>query len=414
MILSLEIKNYRSYKDKVIFSMEASSSKSKDFNYTEISKYKILRTALMYGANASGKSNIIKALFELRNLIIFKPKVEDKILLDDPFKFNEDNLNQPVEFELDFLINQIKHKYSFSILHNNIVSEKLLYFPSFREVLIFERNKMNTESTVQSGVLGNEFGKKEINVFKNQLILSKFGDDEPHEFISEIYLYFKNMFVFNSTNKIHYEVLNDKVSNDLIGDKELKKRLEILLQIADTKINSLDIKKQVENIIDKSEYFWKKNDFYILGNHDYYKGNKKTGEVGLSLLEESIGTQSLYALGTKILQAIEQGSVIVIDELDTSLHSFITKMLVSLFQNETINKKNSQLIFTTHDISLLDKDLIRKDQVWITEKNNKGESDLYSLQDFEGLREDTSFDRWYLSGKFGGIPQIKSLQDHFE
>lgn len=393
--------------------MEASASKAKGFNFSEISNFKVLRTALMYGANASGKSNIIKALFELRNLIVYRPKVDDKILLDDPFKFNKESQNMPVELELEFLIKEIKYKYSIAILNNVIVKENLSYWPNQRETIIFQRSELDANNTVQNGILGNDFGKKKINVFKNQLLLSKFGDDEPHEFISEVYLYFKNMFVFNSTNKMHYETLNDKISNDLLDDEELKKRLEILLQIADTKINSLSIKKQSETIIDKSEYLWRKNDFYILGNHDYFDGDIKKGEIGLSLLEESIGTQSLYALGTKILQALEQGSVIVIDELDTSLHSFITKMLVSLFQDKTINKNNSQLIFTTHDISLLDKDLIRKDQVWITEKNNKGESDLYSLQDFEELREDTSFDRWYLSGKFGGIPQIKSLQDYF-
>ena len=126
-----------------------------------------------------------------------------------------------------------------------------------------------------------------------------------------------------------------------------------------------------------------------------------------------MGTQSLFVLGAKIIEALEDGSVLIIDELDTSLHSFITKMIVMLFQDPDINKNHAQLIFTTHDISLLDKDLIRKDQVWITEKSEKGETDLYSLQDFENLREDTSFDKWYLSGKFGGVPQIKSLKEFF-
>ena len=144
-----------------------------------------------------------------------------------------------------------------------------------------------------------------------------------------------------------------------------------------------------------------------------YDNNILVGETTLSLLEESIGTQSLFVLGAKIIETLEKGSVLVVDELDTSLHSFITKMIIMLFQDKNINNKNAQLIFTTHDISLLDKDLIRKDQVWITEKNDKGETDLYSLQDFENLREDTSFDKWYLSGKFGGVPQIKSLKDFF-
>jgi AAA15 family ATPase/GTPase len=114
-------------------------------------------------------------------------------------------------------------------------------------------------------------------------------------------------------------------------------------------------------------------------------------------------------LGGKILRTLEKGGLMIVDELDTSLHPFITKMIVMIFQSETTNPKNAQLIFTTHDVSLLDRDLIRRDQVWIAEKNEKGSTELYSLQDFD-VREDTPFEKWYLAGKFGGLPKIKSIE----
>ncbi len=104
----------------------------------------------------------------------------------------------------------------------------------------------------------------------------------------------------------------------------------------------------------------------------------------------------------------------MIDELDTSLHPYITKMIVMMFQSEKLNPNNAQLIFTTHDVSLLDKDLVRKDQVWIAEKNEQGATDLYSLQDFEGIPDDVSFEKWYMAGKFGGLPQIKSIESIFD
>jgi hypothetical protein len=109
---------------------------------------------------------------------------------------------------------------------------------------------------------------------------------------------------------------------------------------------------------------------------------------------------------------LELGNTLIVDELDTSLHPFITKMIVMLFQSQTTNPKNAQLIFTTHDVSLLDRDLIRRDQVWIAEKSEKGSTELYSLQDFD-VREDTPFEKWYLAGKFGGLPQIKSIESLF-
>lgn len=413
MLLNLRLKNYRSYKEEVNYSLEASSSKAKDFNYVLVNDFKVLKTSLMYGPNASGKSNIVRALFELRNLVTKKPALDEDIAIYDPFKFNNDTVTSPVEFCIEFLIEKNKYKYWIVILGNVILKEVLTYFPNGRETNIFTRNEFDEHKEVQNGVLGYDFGKKQISVFKNQLVLSKFGDDEPHELISKVFLYFKRMFVYNATNKLHYEILNDKISEAILKDENLKLKLEKLINYADTKINGLSIHKSNLKSKNKLEYLWKKSDFNISGIHDFYDGDKLIRQTNLSLLEESIGTQSLFVLGAKIIEALEIGSVLVIDELDTSLHSFITKMIVMLFQDQEINKNSAQLIFTTHDISLLDKDLIRKDQVWITEKNNKGETDLYSLQDFESLREDTSFDKWYLAGKFGGVPQIKSLRDYF-
>ncbi len=118
-------------------------------------------------------------------------------------------------------------------------------------------------------------------------------------------------------------------------------------------------------------------------------------------------------MGGVILKALEYGTTLFIDELETGLHPFISKLLISLFQSKRINKKNAQLVFTTHDTNLLDRNLFRKDQFWFAEKNSQGETDLYSLQDFSDVREDTPFDKWYMAGKFGGVPNIKSLESLF-
>ncbi|MBK8627426.1 MAG: ATP-binding protein [Saprospiraceae bacterium] len=183
-----------------------------------------------------------------------------------------------------------------------------------------------------------------------------------------------------------------------------------MITAADTKIKSIDVKYKDK---DKLEISSKNNPFQVFGIHDVYKNESIIGDEYLPFANESTGTQSLYVLGGKILSILESGGVLAIDELDTSLHPFITKMIVMIFQNKNLNPKNAQLIFTTHDVTLLDRDLIRRDQIWISEKDEKGVSDLYSLQDFDGVREDTPFDKWYLAGKFGGLPKIESIESIF-
>lgn len=420
MILEIKIKNFRSYKEETIFTMIPNASEYKIENIAELNdnQIKILKTALIYGANASGKSNIIRALYEIIKLLIHKPKVDEEIKLYDPFIFDIDSKDRPCEFEITFIGPQeIKFNYKIIILKNAVIEEDLFYYPNNNETQLFSRKPYSDNERIQKGVLTE--GNKEINVFANQLFLSRFGSDDPHEILTDVYLYFKSSIeIINATNEKHREKIFKEVSSILSEDKELKSRLSKLIRAADTKINDISIhkfeEKHLESLDKDSQNIIQKNPFFVFGIHEVYKDDNIEGAKILPLEEESTGTKSLYSIGGKIVSTIQNGGVLIVDELDTSLHPFITKMIVMIFQSKILNNKNAQLIFTTHDVSLLDKDLIRKDQVWIAEKNKKGISDLYSLQDFEGLSEDTPFEKWYLAGKFGGLPQIKSIESIFE
>ena len=148
--------------------------------------------------------------------------------------------------------------------------------------------------------------------------------------------------------------------------------------------------------------------------HGLYNDGEDLGKTAdLPLKEESFGTRSLFLIGCYILQALQNGSPFFIDEMDSGLHSYITQLIVDIFRNERINRNNAQLIFTTHDVNLLDQNTIRKDQVWFTEKNEQGVSEIFSLSDFEDVREDTLFAKWYLNNKFGGVPSLKPLEKLF-
>jgi AAA15 family ATPase/GTPase len=422
MILQFKIKNYRSYKDEITFTMEADSSKQKLQNVCELTlgnedTIKALKTSIIYGANASGKTNLIKALYQLTFFILYKPKVEERINFYEPFLFEQTCKDAPSEFELTFIgPHELKYIYSIKITAFAVLEEKLDYYPSNRITNLFTRESYNPEKRIQVGTLGDSLNKKEITVFSNQLLLSKFGDDEPNELLSEVFLHFTKYSVINATNPKHKDFIHASLNKELYENSALRAKVSKLINAADTKIEGIDLVFSNElNTNNRDDSARIKDPYIIYGLHELYNESQKTNQLQrLDFKDESHGTKTLYILGGKVLSTIEKGGVLIVDELDTSLHPFLTKMIVMIFQSEKINKKNAQLIFTTHDVSLLDRELIRKDQIWFTEKDEKGVTDMYSLQDFEGLREDTPFEKWYLAGKFGGIPNIISIESLFE
>lgn len=419
MIVYLKTKNFRSYKAETVFTMEASSSSNqKKSNIAEIhngtKKLKVLKSAMIYGANASGKSNLIQVIFEICKLLLVKQKLTDPISICDPFLFDTATKNKNTEFEICFVgPRNIRFVYQVSIRNNIIITENLDSYPGKKNLI--SRHAYNSQLQTQKGTIEKN---KEVSVFANQLILSRFGFDEPHELLSEVFSYFTNYVIINATNSYHEERINEIINNQLYNNESQRKRLSKLIAEADTQIKDIKITKLNEDdylhLPESSRQALKQNPFMVFGVHNLYSEDKIISSQELPFSQESVGTRALYNLGGSVLKVLDTGGVLVVDELDSSLHPFITKMLVSLFHSAKVNPKNAQLIFTTHDVTLLDKDLIRRDQVWIAEKDKYGATELFSLQDFEGLREDTPFEKWYLAGKFGGLPKIKFIDSIFD
>lgn len=412
MLLEFKIKNFRSIKDEMIFSMVAESSRSKPSNYFNCSlanedKVKLLKTAAIFGPNASGKSSMLRGMFNLLQFIHRnKSKAGDDIHLYEPYLFDSNSRNLPNEFSMTFIgPDSIKYQYDVSFNIHEVINEELNYFPNGRSANIFKRlyGVSGGDRLIHKGKLGDSFGNKDVDVFHNKLILSKFGEDEPHEFLSNLYVYFRNFEVVNAINIAGFGDLEQRLNKVMLKNPTFKKKLDALIRAADTKIKSIDVKEQ-------------SNDTYrAYGIHSIYDGKELLKEEeNLPLQEESHGTYTLYCIGGKILEKLGSGGVLFIDELDTSLHPYLTRMIVMMIQSEKLNPKNTQLIFTTHDVTLLERELLRKDQIWFTQKNDSGHTDLYSMQDFDGVREDTPFDKWYLAGKFGALPNIKSIESFFD
>ncbi len=208
-----------------------------------------------------------------------------------------------------------------------------------------------------------------------------------------------------------------EVNQILQLDQKLKRKLDKLIRIADTHIEQIKIEeKNVDfNFDDQVAEEIKKNigdnNYEVFAVHKTRDGLLEGEEANFPFFQkESIGTIRLYVLGAVMLVMLERGSILLIDEIDNSLHPKLCKFLIKLFHHPLTNPHNAQLIFASHETTLLDKELLRKDQIWFTEKNKYGETQLFSAQDFEKVKGDEPFDLWYMQGKFGGQPNIKEVE----
>ena len=413
MISDIQFKNYRSFRDECNFTMEASSSDTKPDNVfitpiSENSTERLLKIAVIYGANASGKTNIIRLLYSLRSAISKPSETQggENVDIYDPFRLDDESDNKPTEVSFTFIIKGIKYIYSLEYNREEFTSEKLVYYPRGVAAILFEREpewqpnglkryKAKYGSTISKG------NKQKFLVFNNKLIISKFLYDVPDELITPVAQYLANIHIANGYNSRMISNLWDEVRSWLSEDIKRKQKLVELLAFADLGIKTFKITRG-EKLLNK-----------VTLVHERHDKDDNIENVDFHFDEESYGTRQLFVLGGKILQSLESGTPLLVDEMDTGFHTYISSFILDIYRNKRINKKNAQLILTTHDINLLNEDFLRRDQVWFTEKSDKGISELYSLSDFEGVREDTAFAKWYMANKFGGVPTIRSLEKLF-
>lgn len=407
MILNLEFKNYRSFKGSCSFTTEPTSSKAKANNLCEIEtkaegSKKALKISLIFGANASGKTNLIKFLYGFRRWVLnMDNRVGEDIVLYQPFRFDSETANAPIEFSLEFIAQKIRYKYEVSFTKTQIESESLISYPNGKQTQLYERVLLPDDKESDTIKLGASLAAyKPFNVFKNQLLLSKFLKDTPCEPITNAAKYLADMVISNGFHEDTILGEDKEMLRWLYSYPDNKKMLVEFLAFADTGVADFQLEKRSGNV-------------EVTSLHGLYKDGEGIGKTDLPFREESFGTRALFIIGCHILQALQSGSPFFIDEMDSGLHSYVTQLIVDIFRNERINKKNAQLIFTTHDVNLLDQNTIRKDQVWFTEKDEYGISEIFTLSDFDDVREDTLFAKWYLNNKFGGVPSLQSLEKLF-
>ncbi len=383
MLKSFKVRNFKSFRDEIEFSMEKGNTTGLE-NFNTIEDKELLKSAMLFGANASGKSNIFLAMAKMKE-IIFNSSTDDTEyqIITDNFKFDLNSANEPVMFEIDFFQKDIEYIYGFEVLNGNI-NKEWLHRRVKSKADLFIRNAPDWESIkISSGFKEAEDLKKYTR--PNALFLS-IASRFNVEIATEIKEWFKNFKIISS------DILSNSFTLEMLNKEIEKKKIINFLKTADLGIEDIILEKEDVKTIHRV----------------YDSNNNITGNIEFDFNFESEGTKKFLTLAGPIIDALENGKVLVIDELSSKLHYQLSDYIVRLFNSIDKNKNNAQLIFNSHLPLFLDNKEFRKDQIWFVEKDKFGKSKLYSLYDIN-VRKDLSYMKSYLLGKFGALPEIKEL-----
>lgn len=411
MIIEFSVENFRSFKDKVTLNMDSSSSKKIPRNLINLdSGNNLLKSALIYGANSAGKSNLIEAIGFMKKMVMGSHNfnVNSKIPYVVPFKLSKATQNKPSKFELIFLFGGKTYKYGFSCNSTKVFEEYLFETSTKKEKLMFSRNNTTNYD------FGVDIEKQELyksQTIDNTLYISR-ATQLGYDKTKKIYDYFSENIIVNM-HGTHVDTSNwiDYTITKIKNNPKFKEKILDVLKKADfggienflIKTQRVPVRKLTISISNADPSFESTDDF-----NDAYKVQTmhRTDDgkiVYLDLNDESEGTRKTLSILGPLLNIMEKNKVLFIDELDSSLHPEITRMIVKLFNSK--NNKNGQLIFTTHDTTLLDNELFRKDQIYFCSKEQNSFTILSSLLDYD-IRQDIDFERAYLNGRIGGVPFI--------
>lgn len=412
MLVEFRVKNFRSLRDEQLLSLVASKDKSLEDTHTLSTGLnaapKLLRSAVVYGANAGGKSNLVKALQYMRGVVLESATViqPGQTFAVQAFRLDAVSATQPTEFEVTFILGDVRYQYGFAMTPQRIVSEHLLVYKAFKPQRWFERRL-----DADSGRDVYEFGpglKGAKNLWEgatrpNALFLSM-AVQLNSEALRPVFDWFSNgLVIFNEQAQ-----LSPQTSIQMLKQAGGRQQICAFLTAADISIADIEVVTRkvpgqslhFDLVAGKTEVRSEEVEEHQL-RFSHVTG---AGKAVFDLMDESNGTRNLLFLAGPVLDILRKGLTLVIDELDTSLHTLLVRELVRLFHRPETNTGGAQLIFTTHDTSLLDApDLFRRDQVWFVEKDQDQASALVALSEFSP-RKNEALERGYLMGRYGGVP----------
>ncbi len=418
MFIEFTVKNYRSIKDEQVLSMVKAKGKeleeSNSFLPDAPSSVELLRSSVIYGANAAGKSNIIRALMEMEYIVRHSASKnqEGDLVSVTPFLFDEITSKEPTEFEMIFISEGIRYQYGFSTTKTRVLEEWLIAYPKGRPQRWFSRAFDNDKNEYQYKFSDHLLGQRSVwqnSTRSNALLLStaiQLNSDQ----LKPVYNWFKD-----KLRPTSIDGWGPSFTASLCEKTSSKEEVLKFLKAADFEIHDIQIETEKfdpsllpdefpdaikEEIISNMKG---KEAINIKTLHRTEAGNL----VPLDFEAESDGTKKFFSFAGPWIDILKNGYILVVDELHDSLHPKMVKYLVELFHSEKTNPNNAQLIFTTHETSILNQEVFRRDQIWFCEKGKAQATTLYPLSDFSPRKDKENIELGYLSGRYGALPFIK-------
>ena len=413
MVLEIRLSNFYSVKDEVILDLRAGNMQSKRAKELADNKFTfnnvdVLKVVALYGANASGKSALIRAIRFCHAMVFESHHHNENTTFNfAPFKF-AGYAKKPSTYFIRFVTEAIEYEYSFSLRQTEILTESLYYYPNGRRAKVFDRNEQGGKKKKDKYSFGTSVIKRPLDVAESTssktLFISR-ASQMDREIPKKVFTYFHQTFI------LKYLSYSIKHADAMI--QSYKQLLLQALRLADSDI--VDFKHKVRLGRGKNltvnpiteEALFKDIDTEDLEIKTYHQSSPNTP---FAFAEESLGTQKLFFIMLTVLDIVKNNKVLLIDEIEDSLHPHIIEYILTIFNTSA----QAQLIFSTHNTNLLDLNKLRKDQVWFVNKRADGSTDLYSLYDYSDFRDTMNLERAYLQGRFNAVPVIDNSHEQLQ
>lgn len=432
MLLQFKTKNFRSIGDEQTIDMRPSLERRHKESIFNANSASALKAIGVYGKNASGKSNLVKAFHAMESIVrrsATKLSLGDPITPIEPFRLSAATITEPTTFEVTVVVENATYVYGFSATHERVHAEWLSVDEPKKKLCNWLKRDFSLESNETVWNFKGPLNKtQDMTLLRektrdNGLALSR-GAELNIEAFKPLYLWFKkNFWVLDLS--IPPSGLAFATAQRSFKDNDFRERVVGLLRDADVGISGLQVsetgvKRKSEDIPtdapDEVRQFLESlnklvansstTELSVKTEHVFWKDGKAE-TVAFDLESESGGTKRFFALANPILTALDDGDLLVIDELDCSMHPNLTRKIVQLFLSTEFNKNGAQIIFVSHDSSLFSSKIFRRDQLWLTDKNEAGSTEFYSLEDIDKTpRKNEAFERRYLEGRYGGVPNF--------
>jgi AAA15 family ATPase/GTPase len=417
MIIEFTVGNFRSIRHKQTLSLQAAPIVSEDPDVDERNVFtvpgglKLLKSVAIFGPNASGKSNFLKALTRMLHFVDRSFQDEDQVKRFDLFSLDLECEKMPAHYEMVFITKGNRYRYGFEITENRVSAEWLFGRANTNEVKYFTR--LGDKITINKGRF-KEGAELPPDKTKSSTLFLNVVDAFNGPIAKEVKSFLTNSIRVNAGANDHTFRTN---TLRMMEVEVLRKRIAELMRSADMGIEDID-HLSLDNLeIDGDQHLRrqntpeKENTLKLLGTMKKVKNEPAGSPPTFFDFDnfESEGTKKFFSYSGPIIESLLTGTALVVDELDSRLHPSLTRKIVELFNSRELNPKNAQLIFVAHDINLLDPTLLRRDQIYFTEKNTDGETSLFSLINIGGVRNDVSYEREYMKGKYGALPYLSKF-----